>query len=109
MRIADKQNGLAKYAGPGHWNDPDMLEAGNGMSPSEDKAHFSLWCMLAAPLIAGNDLRRMSEGTRGILTNRFVIAIDQDPLGAEGYLYSVQDSLQTWVKPLQGATGPFVS
>ncbi len=60
LNILDKQKDLRKYAGPGHWNDPDMLEVGNGMSVSEDRAHFSLWCMLAAPLISGNDLRNMS-------------------------------------------------
>jgi len=102
MRIADKQRGMAKYAGPGHWNDPDMLEVGNGMSSSEDRAHFSLWCMLAAPLIAGDDLRKMAPQPAAILTQKSVIAIDQDPLGAEGFRYSVQDSLETWVKPLQG-------
>lgn len=102
LRIADKQAGLARYAAPGQWNDPDMLEVGNGMSPSEDRAHFSLWCMLAAPLIAGNDLRKMSEATRALMTNKALIAIDQDSLGAEGYLYSVIDSVQTWVKPLNG-------
>jgi alpha-galactosidase len=102
MTIIDMQNGLQKYAGPGHWNDPDMLEVGNGMTVSEDRAHFSMWCMLAAPLIAGNDLRKMSAQTKAILTDKDVIAIDQDPLGAEGLLYSVKDSLQTWVKPLKG-------
>lgn len=102
LRIADKQKGLEKYAGPGHWNDPDMLEVGNGMSYSENKAHFSLWCMLAAPLIAGNDLRKMTPETADILTKKAVIAVDQDPLGAEGFIYSVADSLQTWVKPLRG-------
>ncbi len=60
MLIVDQQNGLQKYAGPNHWNDPDMLEVGNGMSVNEDRSHFSLWCMLAAPLIAGNDLRKMT-------------------------------------------------
>lgn len=101
MTIVDLQHGLQKYAGPGHWNDPDMLEVGNGMTVSEDRTHFSIWCMLAAPLIAGNDLRKMTPAAAEILTKRSVIAIDQDPLGAEGYMYSVQDSLQTWVKPLQ--------
>ncbi|HMH23762.1 MAG TPA: glycoside hydrolase family 27 protein [Puia sp.] len=102
MRIADKQAGLAKYAGPGHWNDPDMLEVGNGMTQSEDRAHFSLWCMLAAPLIAGNDIRKMSARTGGILVHKEVIAVDQDPMGVQGFKYSAKDSLETWVKPLQG-------
>ncbi len=79
--IGFNQGHLAPYAGPGHWNDPDMLEIGNGgMTPNEYRTHFSLWSMLAAPLMAGNDLRSMSDETRTILTNRDVIAIDQDPL-----------------------------
>jgi len=100
MPIADLQNGLRKYAGPGHWNDPDMLEVGNGMSVNEDRAHFSLWSILAAPLIAGNDLRNMSKETNAILTNKEVIAINQDKSGMEGYKYRVKDSLEIWVKPL---------
>jgi len=100
MPIADLQNGLRKYAGPGHWNDPDMLEVGNGMTVNEDKVHFSLWCILAAPLIAGNDLRKMSKETNAILTNKEVIAIDQDKTGIEGYKYKVKDSLEIWVRPL---------
>ena len=92
---------LRQYAGPGHWNDPDMLEVGNGMSVNEDRAHFSMWAMLAAPLIAGNDLRHMTEATKSILTNRGVIAVDQDSLGIQALRYQVKDSLQTWVKPLE--------
>lgn len=102
LRIADAQQGLAAYAGPGHWNDPDMLEVGNGMSAAEDRSHFSLWCMMAAPLIAGNDLRHISPATQAVLTNKALLSIDQDPLGAQGYKYSEQDSIQTWVKPLSG-------
>jgi len=94
MRIVDLQKGLRKYAGPGHWNDPDMLEVGNGMTTSEDRTHFSMWCMLAAPLIAGNDLRKMSKTTLDILTNREVIAVDQDSLGIEGFKYADNDSLE---------------
>jgi alpha-galactosidase len=101
LRIIDLQNAIRKYAGPGHWNDPDMLEVGNGMSVSEDRAHFSMWCMLAAPLIAGNDLRKMTPKTAEILTNKEVIAIDQDSLGIEGYRYAVKDSVETWIKPLK--------
>lgn len=100
MHIVDLQNGLRKYAGPGHWNDPDMLEVGNGMTESEDRTHFSIWCMLAAPLIAGNDIRKMTITTQNILTNKEVIAIDQDSLGIEGFKYADKDSLQTWFKPL---------
>jgi alpha-galactosidase len=101
LPIVDLQQGLRKYAGPGHWNDPDMLEVGNGMSVSEDRTHFSMWCMLAAPLIAGNDLRKMSKETHAILTNKDVIAVDQDEAGIEGFKYSDKDSLEVWVKPLQ--------
>lgn len=96
-------DGLAKYAGPGHWNDPDMLEVGNpGLSFAESRAHFSLWCILAAPLIAGNDVRHMTPETRAILTNRDVIAIDQDPLGKEGFrvLAEPSKSIEIWAKEL---------
>ncbi|HEX5422699.1 MAG TPA: glycoside hydrolase family 27 protein [Candidatus Acidoferrales bacterium] len=85
LDILDQEAKLYSYAGPGHWNDPDMLEVGNGgMTADEDRAHFSLWCLLAAPLITGNDLRSMSAETKEILTNREVIAVDQDPLGQQG-------------------------
>jgi alpha-galactosidase len=101
MHILDLQNPIRQYAGPGHWNDPDMLEVGNGMTYSEDKAHFSLWCMLAAPLIAGNDLRNMSDQTKAILTNKDVIAVDQDALGVQGFKYYSFDGLEIYVKPLK--------
>lgn len=101
MRIVDQNDSLRRYAGPGHWNDPDMLEVGNGMSYAEDKTHFSIWAMMAAPLIAGNDIRNMTQQTRDILTNRSVIAIDQDPLGVQGFKFAEIDSLQIWFKPLQ--------
>jgi alpha-galactosidase len=100
LRILDMQEGLRIHAGPGHWNDPDMMEVGNGMSESEDRAHFSMWAMLAAPLLAGNDLRTMSEETRRILTNTEVIAVDQDPLGIQGFKYSDDGDLEIWFKPL---------
>ncbi|MDW7981088.1 MAG: glycoside hydrolase family 27 protein [Verrucomicrobiales bacterium] len=100
LQIIDRTAELRAYAGPGHWNDPDMLQVGNGMSANEDRAHFSMWCMLAAPLMAGNDLRNMSAETLEILTNREVIAIDQDPLGVQGFRYSAKDGLEVWFKPL---------
>jgi alpha-galactosidase len=100
LQIIDKQEGLRKYAGPGHWNDPDMLEVGNGMAVNEDRAHFSMWCMLAAPLIAGNDLRTMSKETREILINKDVIAVNQDKLGIQGFKYSAKDKMEVWFKPL---------
>jgi len=99
--IGFNQGRQARYAGPGHWNDPDMLEVGNGgMTTTEYKTHFSLWCMLAAPLMAGNDLRSMSVETREILTNREVIAVDQDVLGKEGDRLLSRNSLEVWAKPL---------
>ncbi|MBL3655595.1 glycoside hydrolase family 27 protein [Fulvivirga sediminis] len=101
LQILDMQEGLRKYAGPGHWNDPDMMEVGNGMSTNEDQAHFSMWAMLAAPLIAGNDLRNMSDETKSILTNRDVIAVNQDPLGIQGFKYQMKDSVSVWFKPLK--------
>lgn len=100
MKILDLQNDLRKYAGPGHWNDPDMLEVGNGMSISEDRAHFSMWCMLAAPLMTGNDFRKMSKATQEILTNKEAIQVDQDALGIQGFKYSSKDGLEIWFKPL---------
>ena len=102
MQILDMQQGLRIYAGPGHWNDPDMLEVGNGLAPNEDRAHFAMWSMLAAPLIAGNDLRSMPAGVRSVLTNRDVIAVDQDSLGVQGFRYAVRDSVEIWFKPLAG-------
>jgi alpha-galactosidase len=101
--IGFNQGRLAPYAAPGHWNDPDMLEVGNGgMSPAEYRTHFSLWCMLSAPLMAGNDLRSMSADTRDILTNREVIAVDQDPLGREATRLFAKDGVEVWTKPLRG-------
>jgi alpha-galactosidase len=102
MQILDMQKGLREHAGPGHWNDPDMLEVGNGMTTSEDRAHFSMWCMLAAPLISGNDLRGMSAETKAILTKREVISVNQDALGVEGFQYSTKDGVEVWFKPLDG-------
>src|SRR5260370_20758243 len=79
------QAGLARFAAPGHWNDPDMLEVGNGgMKTDEYRTHMSLWGILAAPLLAGNDLSTMTPETVSLLTNREVIAIDQDRAGKQG-------------------------
>ena len=103
MQILDLNAPLWRYAGPGHWNDPDMLEVGNpGLSTRESKSHFSLWCMLAAPLIAGNDLRHMSPAIRAVLTNKEVIALDQDPLGRQARRIIQQDDTEVWRKPLSG-------
>lgn len=102
LNIIDKQVDLWKYAGPGHWNDPDMLEIGNGgMTDDEYKAHFSMWCMLAAPLMAGNDLRDMSESIETILTNKEVIAVNQDSLGKQAIKFLDMGEHEIWVKFLQ--------
>ena len=96
------QNGLEKYSGPGHWNDPDMLEVGNGgMNTDEYRTHMSLWAILAAPLLAGNDLTKMDATTLELLTNGEVIAIDQDPLGKQGYRVWQEGPLEMWMKPLR--------
>ncbi len=103
LDILDQQQGLDSFAGPGHWNDPDMLEVGNGgMTDTEYRSHFSLWAMLAAPLIAGNDVRTMTPQIQEILTNKEVIAVDQDPLGAEGKRVLKRGDLEVWARPLQG-------
>jgi len=101
LHILDLQDHIRQYAGPGHWNDPDMLEVGIGMTFAEDKAHFSLWCMLAAPLISGNDLRKMSPQTISILTNKEVLAVDQDELGIECFKYYSFDGMDIYVKTLK--------
>jgi alpha-galactosidase len=99
--IVDLVADLYPYAGPGHWNDPDMLEVGNGgMTPEEYRAHFGLWALMAAPLMAGNDLRSMSPETRDILANREVIAVDQDPLGVQGRRVRDDGAHEVWMKPL---------
>jgi len=101
VHIIDLQADLHPYAGPGHWNDPDMLEVGNGgLTPAESRAHFSFWCLLAAPLIAGNDLRSMSKETLEILTNREAIAVDQDALGMQGRKVRDNGPQEVWMKPL---------
>jgi alpha-galactosidase len=101
LAILDQQAKLARYARPGHWNDPDMLEVGNGMTPDEDRAHFSLWAILAAPLIAGNDLTNMPEETRAVLTAPEVLAVDQDPAGIEGTRIRKNGALEVWARPLR--------
>ena len=101
INIGFAQSRLSQFAGPGHWNDPDMLEIGNGgMTADEYKTHFSLWSMAAAPLIAGNDLRNMTPEIKSILTNREIIAIDQDTLGGGGKEVYSEGSVQVWSKPL---------
>jgi alpha-galactosidase len=93
----------AFFAGPSHWNDPDMLEVGNGgMTADEYRAHFGLWAMMAAPLIAGNDLAAMSEETKSILMNKEVIAVDQDALGVQASRMEKNGESEVWVRPLKG-------
>jgi alpha-galactosidase len=102
VRLLDQQVDLWQYAGPGGWNDPDMLEVGNGsLTAAENRAHFSMWCMLAAPLMAGNDIRSMPAEIHDILTKREVIAIDQDALGAQGRRVRRDGSLEVWSKRLE--------
>lgn len=96
----NRNDSLRSYVGPGHWNDPDMLEVGNGLSVNQDRAHFTMWCMMASPLILGNDVRNMSDETKAILTNKDLIAIDQDKLGVQGLRFLIREGLEYWFKPL---------
>jgi alpha-galactosidase len=109
--LIDQDAPLAPYASPGHWNDPDMLEVGNGsLSDDENKSHFSMWAMLAAPLLAGNDLRSMPSAVQTILTNTEIIAVDQDPLGKQATLVATPRSgLQVWSKTLSGSNARAVA
>ncbi|MCW2903217.1 MAG: alpha-galactosidase [Streptosporangiaceae bacterium] len=103
LSIVHQNMGLAQYAGPGHWNDPDMLEVGNGgMTDIEYRSHFSLWSVMAAPLLIGSDLRKATPETMGILSNKDVVAIDQDPLGVQGSPISTEGGRDVFVKPLAG-------
>ena len=102
LQILDMRKGIRIYAGPDHWNDFDMMEVGNGMTLAEDRSHFTLWCMMASPLIAGNDLRNMSQETIEILTNKEVVAVNQDSLGIQGFKYLKMGDMEIWVKPLKG-------
>jgi alpha-galactosidase len=99
--IGFAQNGLESFAGPGHWNDPDMLEVGNGgMNHDEYITHMSLWVILAAPLLAGNDLSKMTPETLSILTNKEVVGVDQDAKGVQGHRVAQEGPLEVWMKPL---------
>lgn len=102
-QIGFSQAGLAKYAAPGHWNDPDMLEVGNGgMTNDEYRLHMTLWVILAAPLLAGNDLSKMTPETLALLENKEVIAVDQDKLGKQGDRVWAEGPSELWSKPLSG-------
>jgi alpha-galactosidase len=96
----ERQVPTAPYAGPGHWNDPDMLEIGNGhMSDDEYRTHMSLWALTAAPLLAGNDIRTMTPVIQSILLNKEVIAVDQDALGKQATPVK-KGEIEMWVKPM---------
>jgi alpha-galactosidase len=100
-QIIDQMNGLETFAGPGHWNDPDMLEVGNGgMTKEEYRTHFSMWAMFSAPLLAGNDISSMTADTKEILLNKEVIAIDQDTLGRQAHRVKKMDDIEVWSKQL---------
>lgn len=101
LKIIDHNTDLWKYSGPGHVNDMDILQVGRGMSYEEDKTHFSMWCMLNSPLFAGNDLTKMSKETLGILTNREMIAINQDPLVYQARKLQTNGEQEVWAKPLK--------
>lgn len=101
LRVMDKNSLYAEYSGRGGWNDADMLQVGNGMTYEEDKSHFIMWSMMASPLLAGNDLREMSEETRKILTHKGVIALNQDPLGVQASMVRQENNTQVWMKLLQ--------
>ena len=101
--IVSQQAGLESYSGPGHWNDPDMLEVGNGkLSLAENRTHFTWWAILAAPLLAGNDLPNMKPEVKAILTNKEVIAIDQDKLGKQGQKAYSDGEVEVWTRDLEG-------
>lgn len=100
LRILEMRKDIRKFSGPDHWNDFDMMEVGNGMTITEDKSHFTLWSMMASPLFAGNDLRIMKPETLNILTNKEIIAINQDALGIQGFKYQSENGVDVWVKPL---------
>ena len=100
--ILDAQRQLASYAGPGHWNDPDLLQVGQrGLTVEESRAQFSLWAILAAPLIATNDLRSLTPEIHEIQLNREVIAVDQDAAGIEGTRVRVEGHREVWMRPLK--------
>lgn len=102
MQCIHRCDTLRIYAGKGHWNDPDMLEVGNGLTVNEDRAHFTMWCMMASPLILGNDVCNMSAETKAIVMNKDLIAVDQDTLGVQGLHYCTLEGLEFWFKPLAG-------
>lgn len=99
-KIINMRKDIRKYAGPGHWNDLDMMEVGNELSNEENRSHFAMWSILASPLIMGNDIRNIDKETLRTLTNKEVIAVNQDKLGIQGFRFSNEDQIETWIKPL---------
>ncbi|MCF0159498.1 MAG: glycoside hydrolase family 27 protein, partial [Bacteroidaceae bacterium] len=99
-RIIDINADLWRYSQPGHYNDMDMLQVGRGMTYEEDKAHFSMWAIMVSPLLAGNDLTTMSKETLGILTNKDIIALNQDPLFYQARRFQDFGDLEVWAKPM---------
>lgn len=99
-KIVNMRKDIRKAAGPGGWNDFDMMEVGNGMSHAEDRSHFAMWSMLASPLIMGNDLRSATKETINTLSNKEVIAVNQDKLGIQGFRFSNENNMEIWLKPL---------
>jgi len=96
---------VTKYAGPGHWNDPDMLEIGDGgLTPAEDTTHFAMWCMFAAPLFLGTDLSKLTSAQLSLVSNPELIAIDQDSEGHEGHYVKAQSGVEEWMRPLSGGS-----
>ena len=106
INCIDANASLASYASPGAWNDPEMLEIGNGGCTAEEyRTQMSMWCIMAAPLIAGNDIRTMLQATKDILLNKEVIAVDQDSAGIQGSRISSSNGIEIWCKPLGSASG----
>jgi alpha-galactosidase len=111
--IGFSQNGHEKFAGPGHWNDPDMLVVGmvgwgnlhpTGLTPNEQYTHISLWCLLASPLLIGCDMAQLDDFTLGLLTNDEVLEVNQDPLGKQAALLVRKGNLEVWAKDMQDGT-----
>jgi hypothetical protein len=102
LHIIDLNADLYQYSSPGHYNDMDMLQVGRGMSYDEDKTHFSMWCMMNSPLLAGNDLRNMTKQTIEILTNKEIIALNQDRDFVQARRLSRENNVEVWMKPLHG-------
>ncbi|GLB51289.1 hypothetical protein NBRC110019_03280 [Neptunitalea chrysea] len=95
-----KNEKIREVAGPGHWNDYDMMEVGNGMTDAEDRSHFAMWSMLTSPLMMGNDVRTMSKETLKTLTNKEVIAVNKDALGIPAFRFTNENNIEIWAKPL---------